>query len=479
VIVSIFIFNQFVSFFSHKGGTIEKNDFYSILELILQGNADMGIFDFLLGKDDKIYNETYRFGRFLECNKPAVFTKIYNEATDHFKQGRYADSFVKFLDYLATPPENNVTFKRSGDSVEFSITHGSAVITGTFDSNGTFATSEIGEYSGRSAALFRDLLTKNFSMNYCCFCAKNNRIYLKHISPLKESSPLKLYYAIKEMALKADIHSQSLFDDFNMLHESSQREKKEATPLEKTVKIKYLRQWINDTFNATSSMSPEKDANLMSHYLLALCYRIDFLLLPRGKVWKINDSAIAIYSDKVLTQSEKIRKMISFLKDILDLSDADMNGCFFKTVDTFGLVNGSTQNDLVQFLLDQFNSAKYYSDLNQEKNTIAVYEQALGYTTYFLGIYPAVRSLLTLYYRIFYPGFFNELGIKSDFYDAATGKFNKRAIENEIQSIIGHERKLFPSLNFITYNLRYESPSRFAFTFLNEITYLNFLQPAK
>lgn len=439
----------------------------------------MGIFDFLLGKDDKTYNEIYKFGRFLECNKPAVFTKIYNEATDHFKQGRYVDSFVKFLDYIANPPENSVSYKRTGDSVEFSINHGSARITGTFDFNGTLATSVIGEYSGHSAALFRDLLTKNFSMNYCCFCAHDSRIYIKHISPLKESSPLKLYYAIKEMALKADIHSQSLFDDFNMLRESSQRIRIEASDQEKSVKIKYIRQWIKDTFDATSAMSPEKDANLMSHYLLALCYRIDFLLLPRGKVWKMNDSAVAIYSDKILTQSEKIRKMISFLKDILDLSDADLNNCFFKTVDTFGLVNGSTQNDLVQFFLDQFNSAKFYSDLHQEKNTVAVYEQALGYTTYFLGIYPAVKSLLTLYYRIFYSGFFNELGIKSDFYDAATGKFNKRAIENEISFIISHERKLFPSLNFLIYNLRYESQSRFAYTFLNEITYLNFLQPVK
>lgn len=439
----------------------------------------MGIFDFLVGRNDTEHNRIYRFGRFLECNKPAIFTKIYNEATDHFKQGRHADSFVKFLDYLDNPPAKNVSFKRSGDSVDFTITHGSAVITGTFDHNGTLATSEIGEYSGRSAALFRDLLTKNFSMNYCCFCTKNNRVYLKHISPLKESSPLKLYYAIKEMALKADIHSQSLFDDFDMLRESSRRERIEIPQQEKDVIVKYLKQWIRDTFEATSAMSPEKDANLMSHYLLSLCYRIDFLLLPRGKVWKINDNAVAIYSDKVLTQSEKIRKMISYLKDILELSNSDLQKSFFRTVDTFALVNASTQNDLVQFYLDQFNSAKYYSDLHQEKNTVAVYEQALGYSTYFLGIYPAVNNLLTLYYRIFYPGFFNELGIKGDFYDAATGKFNKRAIENEIQAIIGHERKLYPSLAFLTQNLRYESQSRFAFTFLNEITYLNFLQPAK
>ncbi|MDX9804819.1 MAG: hypothetical protein RBT87_03190, partial [bacterium] len=63
--------------------------------------------------------------------------------------------------------------------------------------------------------------------------------------------------------------------------------------------------------------------------------------------------------------------------------------------------------------------------------------------------------------------------------NAETKKFNKRAIENEISDIISKERKGYPSLAFLSHNLRYETPSRFTFTFLNEITYLNFFQPVK
>lgn len=439
----------------------------------------MGIFDFFTGKESAGGINTDNFGRFLECNKPVHFSTIFKEATDLFKAGKHSESFIKFLEYLENPPQKNVTYEKNGENINFSILHGSAKITGFFNTEGMYATSVIGDYSGVTTALFRDLLTKNFSMNYNCFCIKDSRVYLKHISPLKESSPMKLYYALKEMGLKADIHSQALYDDFANLKESSGRAKTEIPVSEKMIKIKYLKQWIKDTFDTTSSMSPEKDANLLSHYLLSLCYRIDFVLAPRGKIWKINDMAVAIYSDKVMSQSEKIRKMISYLKEILDMNDFETGESFFKTVDTFGLVNGSAHNDLVQFYLDQFNSAKYYVDLQQEKNTVAVYEQALGYSLYFLGIYPAVKSLLLLYYRIFYPAFFEEIGIRSDFYNSETKKFNKRAIEKEISSIISKERKAYPSLNFLTYNLRYESQSRFAFTFLNEITYLNFFQPVK
>jgi len=439
----------------------------------------MGIFDFLTGKHDGVQIDTNNFGRFLECNKPLYFSTLFKEATDLFKEGRHSESFIKFLEYLENPPQKNVTYEKNGENINFSILHGSAKITGVFNNDGIYATSVIGEYSGVTTALFRDLLTKNFSMNYNCFCIRDLRVYLKHISPLKESSPMKLYYALKEMGLKADIHSQSLYDDFANLKENSGRAKTEIPVSEKMIKIKYLKQWIKDTFDATSSMSPEKDANLMSHYLLALCYRIDFVLAPKGKVWKINDMAVAVYSDKVMSQSEKIRKMISHLKDILDMSDFEAGESFFKTVETFGLVNGSTQNDLVQFYLDQFNSAKYYADLRQELNTMAVYEQALGYSLYFMGIYPAVKSLLLLYYRIFYPDFFEEMEIKSDFYNSETRKFNKRAIENEILAIISKERKAYPSLNFLIQNLRYEDKSRFTYTFLNEITYLNFFQLAK
>lgn len=439
----------------------------------------MGIFDFLTGKSNSESISYDDFGRFLECNKPLYFTNIFKEATDLFKAEKYSESFIKFLAYLANPLSQNVLFERKENTIEFTIIHGSAKIKGVFSDEGLYATSEIGEYSGVTTALFRDLLTKNFSMNYNGFCIQDSKVYIKHRSPLKESSPMKLYYALKEMGLKADIHSQSLFDDFANLRESSARAKIEVPVSEIMIKIKYLKQWIKDSFELTSSMSPEKDANLMSHYLLALCYRIDFVLCPRGKVWKMNDSAVAIYSDKILTQSEKIRKMISFLKDILDMNDFDLGNCFFKTVETFGLVSGSAHNDLVQFYIDQFNNAKYYSDLQQEKNAMAVYEQALGYSLYFMGIYPAVKKLLFLYYTIFYPAFFEELGMKSDFYNSETGKFNKRAIENEISAIISKERKAYPSLNFVSYNLRYGMPSRFTFTFLNEITYLNFFQPVK
>lgn len=439
----------------------------------------MGIFDFFTGKGSAGNVNSDNYGRFLECNKPLYFSNIFKEATDLFKAEKYSESFVKFLDYIANPPSQNVSYEKKGNDIEFTIIHGSAKITGVFNSEGVYATSVIGEYSGVATALFRDLLTKNFSMNYNGFCIQDSRVYLKHRSPLKESSPMKLYYALKEMGLKADIHSQSLFDDFANLKESSARAKIEVPVSEKMIKIKYLKQWIKDTFELTSSMSPEKDSNLMSHYLLALCYRIDFLLVPKGKIWKTNDMAVAIYSDKVLSQSEKIRKMLSYLKDILDMSDFEIGESFFRTVDTFGLVNGSAHNDLVQFYLDQFNSAKYYVDLQQEKNTMAVYEQALGYSIYFMGIYPAVKKLLLLYYRIFYPAFFEEFDIKSDFYNAETKKFNKRAIENEISDIISKERKGYPSLAFLLHNLRYETPSRFTFTFLNEITYLNFFQPVK
>jgi hypothetical protein len=439
----------------------------------------MGIFDFF-AKNKSLENiDLDQYGRFLECNKPLTFTPIWNEATDLFKTGSYTDSFIKFLEYLRNPKEKNIEYDSNGDSVDFSIIHGSTKIKGTFNKKGITATTEIGAYSGTATALFRDLLIKNFVMNYNCFCINDSKVYLKHSSQLKEASPIKLYYALKEMGLKGDIHSLSLFQDFPNLKETSGRSKIDIPASEKSIKIKFLKQWIRDTLDSTSSMSTEKDANLMSHYLLALCYRIDFLLVPKGKVWKIIESSVAIYSDSVLPQPEKIRKIIENLNEILDMDNFETGESFFKTIETFSLVNASPHSDLVKFYLDQFKSAGYYVDLRQENHAMAVYEQMIGYSLYFLGIFPAVKSLLILFYRIFYPEFFEEMDIKSNFYNRETGKFNRSAIEKQISAIISKERKSYPYLSFLLYNLRYETPSQFSFTFLNEITYLNFSQKKK
>ena len=434
----------------------------------------MGLFDFLKGKQDAEQELGIEFGRFLECNKPYKFTKIWKEATDLFKNKKYVESFERFLDYLENPPHSNISKKKAFDKVEFEIVHGSAIIKGTFDDNGLYVTTDIGRYSGAATPLFRDLLIKNYMMNYNTFCIDGNTVLIKHHSPLSECSPMKLYYAIKEMGMKADIHSQSLFDDFGMLEESYTRAPKEIPEAERDVKVKYLKKWINDALSELSSMTPDKDANVMSHYLLALSYRIDYLLSPRAKVWKLNDMAVAIYSDKVLSVPDKIRKMMSYLRDILDMTDEDMKGSFFKTVDTFAIVNASTHNDLVQFFLKEFNSAKYYADRRLDRHTQMVYEQALGYVLYFQGVFPAVRELLTLYYKIFYPEFFEDLGIKCDYYDPVQNKFSKWSIEGQINKIISRNRKTYPKLIFYIQNLRYENKNSFTYSFLNEMTYLNF-----
>ncbi|HQJ61425.1 MAG TPA: hypothetical protein PKV35_10530, partial [bacterium] len=109
--------------------------------------AVMGIFDFFTGKSSAGNVNSDNYGRFLECNKPLYFSNIFKEATDLFKAEKYSESFMKFLDYISNPPSQNVSYEKKGNDIEFTIIHGSAKITGVFNSEGVYATSEIGQYS--------------------------------------------------------------------------------------------------------------------------------------------------------------------------------------------------------------------------------------------------------------------------------------------------------------------------------------------
>ena len=89
-------------------------------------------------------------------------------------------------------------------------------------------------------------------------------------------------------------------------------------------------------------------------------------------------------------------------------------------------------------------------------------------------MYEATFQLFTLFYNVIEPEFFIELGYKEVLYDPANNKFNAELIKSRINAIVAENRKSFPSLSFVLDNLVFTSLNEFLYSFLNEITYLNF-----
>ena len=89
---------------------------------------------------------------------------------------------------------------------------------------------------------------------------------------------------MKELATKADKQDDLLVQDFTIL-ESTDSEHITAIPLsEKEIKYEYLQKWIKQTLDTIVSVDPEKFSGGNAYMLLALIYRIDFLIAPESKL---------------------------------------------------------------------------------------------------------------------------------------------------------------------------------------------------
>ena len=55
---------------------------------------------------------------------------------------------------------------------------------------------------------------------------------------------------------------------------------------EKAIKLKYYKKWIQETLDLIGGIDADKFSGGIAYLLLALAYRIDYLILPEGKLLK-------------------------------------------------------------------------------------------------------------------------------------------------------------------------------------------------
>ena len=81
---------------------------------------------------------------------------------------------------------------------------------------------------------------------------------------------------------------------------------------EKEVKFRWLQKWISETSSFIKTLDADKFSGGIAYLLLALAYRIDYLITPEGKVLHDLEKIVDIYFKKDERQTtEKNRDMIA------------------------------------------------------------------------------------------------------------------------------------------------------------------------
>lgn len=415
------------------------------------------------------------FGRYSDNNKTVVQVSRWTAADTLFREKKYSQSIDAFFDYLRDDSVKNVETIRSGQQLHFTLYQGSKVVRGVCDDQRLKAEVVLARMPEPSIPVMRRLLEQNYLLYYSRYTLDQDRICMRFDSEIETANPNKLYYGLKELATKADKQDDLLVQDFAMLEQIDMEHVGSLTEDETRTRLFYFRSFIRETLERVEKLDKEKMAGGISYMLLALGYRIDYLVSPEGRLLQELEKIINIYfSKEERSAQEKNHLMVEAFKKLNEKQDGEILTYLFRSVSTFSIVSPQPHKVIVDVLNSALQNMQWYRDNKYPETAQQIMEYGFSYCQYSYSLPKPLSQLFQLYMEVFYPEYFYELGFKEKLFDAQTGVFRKEIIELAIEDINQTWKEKYPMFLFKTQQLKYENLTSFGQSFLKEIIALNF-----
>src|SRR5687768_4772644 len=298
------------------------------------------MFDKLFGRGKKKPdNPDIPFGRYSDNNKTVEKVSRWTDADNLFKQQSYYESIDAFFDYLADDKEKNVILQRNSENGTFQIFQGSKVVRGEFDKERLKAEITLARMPQPSVPVMRRLLEMNFNLYYSRYALDNDRLCMRFDSDIKTASPNKLYYGLKELAVKADKLDDLLVQEFAALQTVDTEHIIEIPAKEKEVKYNFMMTWIKQTLEYIETLDADKFSGGIAYLLLSLAFRIDYLVCPDGKLLNELEKIVEIYYRKDEKQTmERNQGMVEGFRKLSEKPKEDVFPFLFRSKHTFAIV---------------------------------------------------------------------------------------------------------------------------------------------
>lgn len=434
------------------------------------------MFDKLFGRNKKKPgNPDISFGRYSDNNKTVEKVARWTDADNLFKQQNYHDSIQAFFDYLRDDNAQNVVFERNNDRGKFQLYQGSKIVRGEFDNETMRAEITIARMPQPSVPVMRRLLDMNFTLYYSRYALDNDRLCMRFDSDIKSANPNKLYYGLKELAVKADKLDDLLVQEFAALQTVDTDHIVDIPVAEKEVKYDFMMRWIKETLDHIATLDADKFSGGIAYLLLTLAFKIDYMVCPDGKLLNELEKIIDIYYRKDEKQTmERNQGMIEGFKKLQEKTKDDVFPYLFKSKHTFAIVMPQHHQSVADAINGAMNNVVWYRDNNHLFIANRVIEYSLAFSQYSYSLPKPMSDLVQLYMQVNNRDYFEALGFSVPYYDAANSRFDIEAINERINDIINAWKAKYPKLAFRTDTLKYTNQLAFNTSFAAEVALLNF-----
>jgi hypothetical protein len=413
-----------------------------------------------------------QFGRYSDNNKTKAKAQFWTDADNLYKDKKYKESISTFFKYLADDEAQNVELKDEPNGTSFILNQGSKVLRGTINDTTLKAEINLAKMEQPGVAIMRRLLDQNFNLYYSRYALNNDMLCMRFDSDVNAASPSKLYYGLKELAIKADKQDDLLVQDFPQLKTIDTDHIVPLSEQEKQVKYDYLQKFIAEVLDRIASVDADKFSGGIAYLLLTLVYRIDFLIAPEGKLLQEIEAIYAIYWDADKgTIIEKNRDMIEGFKKIQQKPKEEIFPYLFQSKSTFSVNAPTLYKNVADSLHKALDGSAWYKTNEYPLWANHIIEYGLAYCQYSFSLPKPLTDLYLLYMQINNPDYFTALGFKLTYNN---GGLNNEAITKRIMHIQNHWKEKHTKLDFKTEKLNFTNLTEFNFSFCNEIEFLNF-----
>lgn len=432
------------------------------------------IFSWSKRKTEEEAEPEVQFGRYSDNNKSVEKVDRWNEAERLFKEKKYHESIEAFFDYLRDEEVDNVSHSANGTTGQFEFYQGTKIIRGHYDNELLDAEVVLARMPQASVPVMRRLLEMNFNLYYTRYALNEDKLSMLFDSDIETANPSKLYYGLKELSTKADKQDDLLLHDFTTLLPSDNHHVVPISDEEKAVKLKYFKKWIQETIDMITTIDADKYSGGIAYLLLALAYRLDYLIVPEGKLLSELEKVVEIYfrkDDRMVT--EKNQDMMDCFQKLMLKEKEEFYPYLFRSKYTFSIVTPQNYKTISDSIYNANQNIAWYRENKLMDIAAKISEYGFSYCQYSYSLPRPVSELFYLFMQINYGDYFKELGFRDGYYNPETNEYDKDAIIARIKSVEQRWKTKYPEFDFKTDKLKFDNKVAFNQSFTTEVEYLN------
>ena len=420
------------------------------------------------------------FGRFSDAYKPAEKYQFWEESLVLFDQGKRFSAFQLFFKYLGNENDQNVKTNQIHGVVDFELIQGSKKITGTIDAQTINCQATLAISSEYPTILLLELLQENYNLKFCKFAlapnknGQNDLVVVANL-PAKVTSPYKLYYVLRELALVADKRDDLIFNKYGLAGPYYQHLHQHISQRAQNAHVNFIQTTFRKALEikANGPIDTNTYPSTYRYILLAAIYKVDFLVIPNGylmdQLEKVDGLAFSSQTNDPKAVNQEIE---SIIKELLQLSQKKIKEELYRTDATFGFNPVIQSAQIRDTIFSELPTMDWYLENEYTDYAIAIVDFIVGYLLFNFIVPPPCKALFLLYYRIQEQAFFKELGYIDVPFREKT--LSSPIIKKEIKKVLKAFEQDFPYITTPVHLLAFDSEAIFCKSYLEMVADINF-----